>query len=96
MNPVFLLTAAGHILGCIGWFADIEWLFWVGVALCALTLFLNLASGVMKLPVLPALFMIVAAFLLGPWYVGLGVGLLAWTAVEAGGEVIGMRRARPQ
>lgn len=96
MNVTFLITAAGPILGGIGWFGGIDWLFWVGVALCVLTLFLNLASGVMKLPVLPALFMLVTAFIVGPWYFGLGVGLLAWTAVEAAGEAVGMRGARSQ
>lgn len=92
MNPVLLFTALGPILGVVGWFLPLSWLFWVGVALCVITLFLNMASGVMKLPVLPVLFMAVAATFLSPWYVGLGAGLLIWTALESIGEVIGLKR----
>jgi hypothetical protein len=92
MNVALLVTLAGPILGFSGWFLHINWLFWGGVAICALTLFLNLASGVMKLPVLPVLFMAIAAVFTSPWYLGLGAGLVAWTALEAVGEVIGLRR----
>lgn len=89
MNPVFIFTLSGPALGGIGWFADVRWLFWVGVALCAVNLFLNVASGVMKAPILPALVMIFAGAFLHPWYLGAAVGLLAWTALEVVGEVIG-------
>ena len=92
MNPALLFTAGGPLLGVCGWFSQIMWLFWIGVAVCVLTLLLNMASGVMKLPVLPVLFMAIAAALLTPWYVGLGVGLIAWTALESVGELIGLRR----
>lgn len=92
MNPVLLVTVSGPLLGAAGWFLSISWLFWLGVALCAITLFLNMASGVMKLPVLPVLFMAVAAVVLNPWYVGIGAGLLGWTALESIGEVIGLKR----
>jgi len=92
MNPALLVTVAGPLLGAGGWFSQTTWLFWVGVAICVVTLFLNMASGVMKLPVLPVLFMAIAAGLLSPWHVGLGVGLIAWTALEAVGEVIGLRK----
>lgn len=92
MNPVLLVTVSGPLLGAAGWFLSISWLFWLGVALCAITLFLNMASGVMKLPVLPVLFMAVASVVLNPWYVGIGAGLLVWTALESIGEVIGLKR----
>jgi hypothetical protein len=91
MNPAFLVTVAGPVLGGLGWYLEISWLFWLGVAFAAITLFLNLASGVMKLPVLPVIFMVVAAVLLSPWYVGLGVGLLIWTALEAVGKIVGLK-----
>lgn len=94
MNPVLLFTAAGPVLGGVGWFMNIMWLFWVGALLCVINLFMNLASGVMKLPVLPVLFMAIAAPLVSPWYVGLAVGLIAWTALESVGEVVGLRKER--
>lgn len=92
MNPVFLFTASGPLLGAAAWYLSLSWFFWAGVALCAINLFLNIASGVMKLPILPVLFMAVAAALLSPWYVGFGAGLLIWTALESVGEVVGLKR----
>ena len=92
MNFSLLITISGPLLGAVGWFTQTMWLFWIGVAICLITLFLNMASGVMKLPVLPVLFMSVAAGFLSPWYVGLGVGLLAWTTLEFVGEVVGLRK----
>lgn len=92
MNPALIITAGGPLLGTIGWFSQTMWLFWVGVAICIITLFLNMASRVMKLPVLPVLFMAIAAGLLSPWYAGLGAGLIAWTALEAVGEIVGLRK----
>lgn len=92
MNLALLVTVAGPLLGAGGWFTQTIWHFWVGVAVCIIVLFLNMASGVMKLPVLPILFMAIAAALLSPWYVGLGVGLLAWTTLESVGEIIGLRK----
>lgn len=89
LNPAFLLTLAGPLIGGIGWFIEYHWLFWVGVGLSALTLFLNLASGVLKLPILPTVFIAVGGFGLSPWYVGAGAGLLLWTAFEPIGEVFG-------
>lgn len=94
MNPVLLFTAAGPVLGGAGWFMNIMWLFWVGALLCVINLFMNLTSGVMKLPVLPVLFMAIAVPLVSPWYVGLAGGLIAWTALESIGEVVGLRKER--
>lgn len=94
MNPVLIFTAAGPLVGAVGWFAGIGWLFWVGVVICAITLLLNVASGVMKLPVLPVLFMLMGAFFINPWYVGCGVGLILWTALETVGEIVGIRGSR--
>lgn len=92
MNSVLIFTASGPVLGAVGWFLSLSWLFWVGVAFCVITLFLNMASGVMKLPVLPVSFMVIAAAFLNPWYFGLGAGLIIWTALESVGEVIGLNR----
>ena len=66
MNPALLFTASGPLLGAAGWFLSFNWLFWVGVTLCAITLSLNLESGVMKLPILPVLFMAGTAAFLNP------------------------------
>lgn len=92
MNPVLLFTASGPLLGGAGWFFSLSWLFWVGVALCTSNLFLNVASGVMKLPVLPVAIMAGAAVFISPWYLGLGVGLVAWTALESAGEIFGLKK----
>jgi hypothetical protein len=92
MNPVFLFTASGPLLGTAGWLLSFTWLFWVGVALCTITLFMNMASGVMRLPILPVAFMAGAAAFITPWYVGLGFGLIVWTALESAGEVVGLKR----
>lgn len=92
MNPVLLFTISGPVLGFAGWLLQFGWLFWVGVAFCVVVLILNLASGVLKFPVLPLLFMGVAAAVASPWYFGVGAGLLAWTALESVGEIIGLKR----
>ena len=80
-------TASGPIIGGVGYFLSLPILFWIGGVLAAIVLFMNLASGAMSFPILPLLFVIVGGVFLTPWYVGAGVGLLAWTAIEAAGEV---------
>jgi len=85
---IIAFTASGPILGGLGFVAfDSPILFWSGVALSVGNLFMNLVSGVMKLPLLPLLCVIVAIVLLQPWYVGAGVGLIAWTAFETATEI---------
>ena len=92
MNAVYLFTVSGPLLGWIGWFLDLPWLFWVGIGVCSVTLFLNLASGVLKLPIIPGALMVGGAVYFEPWYHGIGLGLLAWTSLEAIGDVIGQKR----
>ena len=87
MNIPFLITVTGPIVGIFGWGLHWPWLFWLGAAVCALNLILNMASGVMKLPILPLLFMAVAVAQVSPWWQGVGAGLVAWTGLEALGEV---------
>jgi hypothetical protein len=86
-----VFTASGPVLGGLGYFLTWNWLFWLGVALALANLAMNLLSGSMRFPILPLAFIVAAALFLPPWYVGAGVGLLAWTAVEAIGEVFGKR-----
>jgi len=92
MNFVLLVTALGPLLGATGWFLHMSFLFWLGVAVCALTLFLNMASGAMKLPVLPVAFMVFFAGVVSPWWLGVGAGLVAWTALETIGESLARLR----
>ena len=87
MNIPFLVTLLGPALGVAGWFTGTPWLFWTGVAICIVNLMMNLTSGVMKLPILPALFMAIAAVLSSPWWHGLGTGIVVWTGLEAAGEL---------
>ncbi|MBU2873467.1 hypothetical protein [Marinobacter salexigens] len=93
MNPFILFTLSGPLAGAIGWFSDIFWLFWIGVALAVVNLVMNLASGVMKLPVLPLAFILISAVILSPWHLGAGVGLLIWTTVESVGELMSKNTA---
>jgi hypothetical protein len=93
MNIVLLVTLSGPMLAAGGWFGGMMWLFWVGVAVCVITLLMDLASGAMKLPVLPLMFMAAASGFLTPWYVGIGVGIAGWTALDGAGAIIGRIRA---
>lgn len=90
MDIVLLLPLIGALLGVAGFFFA-PWLFWIGVAACALSLVLDLASGVLKFPILPAIAVGVCALLVGPWYVGAGVGLVVYAAIEVGGMLVAGR-----
>jgi hypothetical protein len=81
-------TAAGPIIGGLGYFAEMPILFWIGVVLAAANLVMNLVSGAMNFPLLPIIFVVGGSLTIGPWYAGAGVGLLVWTALEAAGELL--------
>ena len=83
-----LFTALGPILGGIGLYSGFQFLFWLGVVLAVINLILNVASGAMNFPILPAIFALAGCFVWPIWYVGLGAGLLVWTAIEAFGELV--------
>lgn len=89
--PFAIFTASGPILGGVGYFLDWPWLFWIGVILAAANFLMNGLSGAMKLPIFPLLLIVVGALFLPPWYVGAALGLLAWTAIEAAGEILQFR-----
>lgn len=96
MNLVTAVTATGPVLGIVGWAAGWPWLFWVGVVVCALTLVLNMLSGAMKLPVLPLAFMAFGSGFGSPWWLGVAMGLVAWTALEALLEIATQLRTAPR
>jgi hypothetical protein len=83
-----LVTAAGPVVGAVGYFAGVPILFWVGVGIAGINLFMNLASGAMKLPILPAICVVIGAALASPWFVGASLGLLVYTAIESAGEIV--------
>ena len=87
MLMVIIFTAVASLVGSVGYFADIGWLFWVGAGLSSLNLYMNLASGVMKFPILPLLFMVIGASSSKEWFFGACLGLIAWTMVESVGEI---------
>jgi len=64
-------------------------LVFVGAAICCLIIFLNVASGVMKLPVLPLAAVVCGGAIASSWLYGAALGLLAWTAIESAGELVG-------
>ena len=92
MNISLITTVAGPLLAWTGFLGHSSWIFWTGVAICAITLHLNMSVGAMKLPVLPVAFMVIIAIWYTPWYFGLGLGLIAWTTLDAFGEIIGHLR----
>jgi hypothetical protein len=87
-------TALGPIVGLSGLALSVGWLFWIGVGICAVNLILNVASGVMKVPLLPAALMLIFSFVGHPWWRGAAIGLLVWTAFESAGEIWAATRRR--
>ena len=91
MNPITIVTLSGPILGASGWLGEWPWLFWLGAALSALNLLLNLASGAMRLPLLPAVAALIGAVLADSWFAGAAAGLLLYTAIEGVSELFAKR-----
>jgi hypothetical protein len=81
---MLLLMASGPVFGAVGYLIGWPILFWIGVALALVNLWMDGMSGVMKFLVLPLICVGVGAVALSPWWFGAGVGLLAWSALEAG------------
>ena len=69
-------TLSGPVIGATAIYLNLPPLFWFGVALATLNLFLNLAFGIMKLPIFPTLFVIAGSIAWSPWYMGAAFGLL--------------------
>ena len=92
---IFLFTASGPLIAATGMLLDVQIVFWAGVVICGINLFMNLASGVMNFPLIPGLMMWVGGAALTPWFWGAALGLVCWTALESAGEVFSLfaRRA---
>lgn len=88
----FGLVVGGPLCAWLGWNEGSFGLFWFGAFICAVNLWLDSASGVMKAPLLPAIFIIVGAINARSWYIGAAYGLAAWTVVDAAGMVLGLVR----
>lgn len=88
MNPVIAVTALGPLLGAASWLFGLSWIFWTGVAVCGLTLALDMQSGSMKLPVLPVALMAIASGIWSPRWFGAAIGLMAWTTLDAVGMMV--------
>ena len=88
------LTLSGPVFGAGGVYFNLPLLFWLGTGLASMNLFMNLASGAMRLPVLPAAFVLAGSFFWSPWYLGAAFGLLAWTACESASEIIAAVKSR--
>ena len=95
LNPFTLFTLAGPVIGASALYLQLEWLFWIGVGIAAVNLALNVASGLMKLPVLPAVAVGIGAIALDERLVGAACGLLVYTAIEGFGELLPQRGAEP-
>ncbi|WP_257285860.1 hypothetical protein [Endozoicomonas sp. SESOKO1] len=91
MNPVLILTATGPTLGAIGYFSEVAPLFWTGVFVAAFTVFMNVASGVIKFPFIETGITVCAAIYFDPWFTGIGIGLLIAMALDTVFEIIGFR-----
>ncbi|MEA2872004.1 MAG: hypothetical protein QOH67_1980 [Hyphomicrobiales bacterium] len=86
-----LLTALGPIVAAAGYYFDLSVIFWIGVALAAFNLFMNLASGALKFPWIELGVVAIGSLIFSPWYFGAGIGLVAATALEAIGEALPSR-----
>jgi|GEM_PF-1760256 len=86
--PIFTaFTLSGPIIGATGYFFDYPIIFWIGVALSLVNLFLNIASGAMRFPVMPIAVMGGCAIVGSSWLEGAGLGILAWTLYEGVQEI---------
>ncbi|WNJ88397.1 hypothetical protein [Bosea sp. 685] len=84
-----LLPFGGALVGALGFYTDVAWVFWIGVALCGLNEFLNAASGVYRFPFIALSCVVVGILATSPWFVGAGLGLLAAGALDGASELFG-------
>jgi hypothetical protein len=89
-----LLPLVGSAIGIFGYITDLPWILGIGAALCGLNEFLNIASGVYKLPMIAVILIVAGAMLISPWYIGAMFGLCAAGALDGLGEIYGRLRER--
>ena len=87
---VVAIMVSGPVLGGLGLWLGSEILFWIGVGMAGVNLFMNLSSGVAS--AFSSVFMLIGAFVSSPWYMGVAYGLLVWTAMEGVFDVLTFRR----
>jgi hypothetical protein len=93
MQMIFtIFTLSGPFVGLTGYFFGLQPIFWIGFALACANLFMNIVSGAMRFPVLPIVCAAVASVLIGPWYEGVAIDLLAYTLIEGLSELTSTRR----
>lgn len=86
-----LITLSGPLLASVAFACDMPWLFWIGVGLAAINLFMDVASGATRVPVIEIAMMVIGAWLWSPWWMGTALGLLAATAVGGIGMIFARR-----
>jgi hypothetical protein len=91
MDFMLLLVAAGPALSAVGHYLEWPVVFWLGVLVAAGNLWMDVASEVMKFPIIPIALVVGGAIMLAPWWYGAAVGLLVWTALDAAGILLGRR-----
>jgi hypothetical protein len=84
-----LLPLFGATIGIVGFLTEIFWLLVIGALLCGLNEFLNIASGVYKVPFVATTLVILCSFVVAPWYVGAMLGLCIGGAMDGLGEMYG-------
>lgn len=87
------LTALGPIVIFLSSHFQTQWLFWVGAVFSVIVLLLDLASGVLRFPILPLLFAVAGIVMgSGEWYVGAILGLVTYQVVEVVGRLYALIR----
>lgn len=91
---IFIIVIAGPLFGLIGYFMSYQWIFWIGVVICGFDLFMDTASGRIRIPVLPAVIVVISLIMISPWYIAIGFGTVLWGAFSAISELYGTIRER--
>ncbi|WP_042697005.1 hypothetical protein [Azospirillum sp. B506] len=83
----------GPALVLVGWGWGLALAFWLGATLCAFDEFMDVASGVHRLPIFAVVFTAAGAAIGSPWIVGGVLGLAVWTAIGFFGQFATKRAA---
>lgn len=69
-----IFTIFGPIVGGLGWYFSITWLFWTGVILSSSDVYLDVMDR--TIPFLQIIFIVTGALIADQWYIGAGLGSL--------------------